>query len=364
MKQLKVLESDLVSEWCSKDGDPLDANDRKLLERFIDKYHRDKSKVTVYRGTSKVSMYGVDLDNITELSQKLFMLGVKANRYALFDDWKFGINDVSDDVFAKLFDCLHEIFTSSAEPEGYPSRKKFLQENTGIKEFFGSPDNKVRFLEKIGGLACKADVKDYYVALLHAFDAGRQFPACYMISTSTNYEAAQRFLKVKKANSKKGRKANSKKGILIISWVLSSVKDRVLKYQDLNECNKQIEGLDLPVYKSSPFPKQKEMCIKAIIPPQFVLGYIHAGKKIFIPNPHLIKEMRSLPPLSDEGSGSADREDVYREIIESECIGHIITEGISIDQSTFEEILRKSKFKRYGSIGTDGEYKEPKRNPK
>lgn len=351
MKQLKILESDLVNEWCMTDGSPLDDSDRQLLERFIDKYYRAKSKVTVYRGNSNVSMYGVDLDNITELSQKLFMLGVKANRYALFDDWKFDINDVSDNVFAELFDRLHEIFTSSAEPERYTSRKEFLKENPGIKGFFEAPGNKDKFLKKIKGLACRADVKDYYVALLHAFDAGRQFPACYMISTSKKYEQALSFLR---------GKTKKDEGILIISWVPSSEQDRFLKYQDLNECNKQIEGLDLPVYKSSPFPEEEEICVKAIIPPQYILGYIHTEKKIFIPNPYLIEMLRLLPPLSDEGSESVDREDADREIIESVCIGHIIAEGISIDQSTFEEILRKSKFKRYASIGADGEYEEPK----
>ena len=356
MKQLKVLESDLVSEWCSKDGDPLDAHDRKLLERFIDKYYRDKSKVTVYRGTSNVSMYGVDLDDITELSQKLFMLGVKANRYALFDDWKFGINDVSDDVFAELFDRLQQI-CKSVLYQGMGDIRSFLDKNSEINRFFYNSSNKEVFVKKIIALKdeSKRMVKDYYVALLHTFDPERQFSACYMLSTSKVYEEALRFLR---GITKKDE------GILIISWVPSSAQAHFLDHQDLKGRNSQIRELDLPIYESSPYPEEQEICIKAIIPPQYILGYIHTEKKIFIPNPYLIEMLRLLSPLFDEGSESAVREDADREIIESECIGHIIAEGISIDQSSFKKILRESNLKSFVSIGADGEYKESKRNPK
>ncbi|WP_299318600.1 hypothetical protein [uncultured Porphyromonas sp.] len=355
MKQLKVLESDLVNEWCMPDGSPLDDSDRQLLERFIDKYYRAKSKVTVYRGTFDVSRYGVDLDNIGPLSDMLFMLGEKANRYARDNDWKFDINDVSDNVFAELFDRLHEIFTSSAEPERYTSRKEFLKENPGIKGFFEAPGNKDKFLKKIKGLACRADVKDYYVALLHAFDAGRQFPACYMISTSKKYEQALSFLR---------GKTKKDEGILIISWVPSSEQDRFLKYQDLNECNKQIESLDLPVYKSSPFPEEDEICIKAIIPPQYILGYIHTEKKAFIPNPNLIEMVRTLYHHLDRKLSRAEREDTPRGKKERDPISAIITEGIPIDQSAFMKRFEEAKFTGYAYIEGEGKYKEVKRDHK
>lgn len=347
MKQLKVLESDLVSEWCSRDGDPLNAHDRKLLERFIDKYYCDKSKVTVYRGTSNVSMYGVDLDKITELSQKLFMLGVKANRYALFDDWKFDINDVSDDVFAELFDRLQEICKSSLD-RGMDDVRSFLDINSEINTFFYNSSNRRVFVEKIIALedGSRRMVKDYYVALLHTFDRKRQFPACYMLSTSKKYEQALSFLR---------GKTKKDEGILIISWVPSSDQDRFLESQDLNTCNERIKELGLPVYKSSPFPEEEEICVKAIIPPQYILGYIHTEKKIFIPNPYLIEMLRLLPLLSDEGSESVDREDADREIIESAYISDIITGGIFIDQSDFRQRFEKTKFT--GSVCIEGERK-------
>jgi hypothetical protein len=291
------------------------------------------------------------------------MLGIKANRYALFDDWKFGINDVSDDVFAELFDRLHEIFSLPPNSEKYPSRETFLEENAGIKEFFGSSDNKVRFLEKRRDLESRDTddlepilmVKDYYVALLHAFDANRQFPACYMISTSKKYEQALSFLR---------GKTKKDEGILIISWVPSSEQDRFLESQELNTCNERIKELGLPVYKSSPFPEQEEICVKAIIPPQYILGYIHTEKKIFVPNPNLVKELEELYDLLDTESGSADREDTHREIIESAYISDIISGGIFIDQSAFRQRFKETKFTGFAYKEGAGRYKESERDDK
>jgi len=298
----------------------------------MEKYVAYNRKRTVYRGTSNIEMYRMDINELSQnnehlstntlsrFSEKLFMIGNKSFHF-LSTSNTFKIEDVGNPVFEELFNRLNRIITGQSENREYIVNT-FLSQNEEIKNFFSSEEKKMDFLTKTKNLKKeeKQLVKDYYIALLHAFHYD-QFPNCYMLSTSKEFNVTQKFIKGKDYH-KKGTE-----GIVIISWIPK--KD--ITSIDLNRANKKVAQLGFPSYQSSPYTNEKEICIKAGILPHFMLGYILTKEKKFIINPHLISQIKN-----------------------PENIKSILNSSLEINQSHFKDILNDTEYKIYfTSLGGD-----------
>ena len=337
MKNLKCLtDTSIVCNWCYQDGNPLSDNDKSMFEAFMEKYVAYNRKRTVYRGTSNIKMYGMDINELSpnnghlstntlsRFSEKLFMIGNKSFHF-LSTSNTFKIEDVGDPVFEEIFNRLNRIITGQSRNRECIINT-FLSQNEEIKNFFSSEEKKKDFLRKTRDLKKeeKRLVKDCFIALLHAFHYD-QFPNCYMLSTSKEFNVTQKFIKGK-GYDKKGTE-----GIVIISWIPKSQKGKDIKSIDLNRANEKVAQLGFPTYQSSPYPDEKEICIKAGILPHFMLGYILTKEKKFVINPYLISQIQN-----------------------PENIKSILNSGLEINQSHFKDILNDTEYKIYfTSLGGD-----------
>ena len=124
---------------------------------------------------------------------------------------------------------------------------------------------------------------------------------------------------------------NKKDGIMIVSWIpITERRNLIIKYNEVNKLNKEIEKMELPYYVTPPYIEQKEICVKCGLLPQYIIGY--SLDDSFIVNKHLLTNL-----------------DMARDL------NSIINDGIKINQERINEILKETKYKR-GFICIDGYY--------
>lgn len=322
MEKLKLFEipSCEVEKVVNQNGEELSEEERQAFENFVTEYVASDKKISVYRGTNNLTVYNVGLDNIPELSARLFMLGCKAKHFEkeMKENKKlFAMNTTSKGVFEIIFErfwsaCQSEVWTKSeGEIDSY---RKFCYENEQMCSYFGNRNNLQDFCNKILPLNDeeKLKVKDYYVALLHAFESFK-FQHCYMLSTTTNFDVATKF---------------AQGGIIIFSWVPASKESDYIISFDLNYKNQNrershwIDSLGLPIYHKSPYSKEEEICVKAGVLPHYIIGYLNISQKSFVVNPHLLEHLRTGRKIS-----------------------YIVSRGITINQEHFRKVLSQTRYR-------------------
>lgn len=266
-----------------------------------------KKEITqVYRGDSlenlckKLNIEFLQENTDTNLiCERLFMVGEKAKRYYI-DENSFEIDNYEKAVFDKIIKYLNDSVKNKNK-----SIKYFFDQNSTLKDFFTDKGNKLIFQEKIKDASEqeKLAIRDYYLTLLHQLAAINYKNKSHFVSTSRDYEIADRFSKSKK----------EKYRVILHSW------------QPIKNERNIVKKFGLPTYSFHPFQYQKEYSLLGGILPHFIhmIEFCHQNK--FVPNPNIFNQ------------------DINE---------YSLYFGLDIDQSNFFEVLELTNYKR--SITTNG----------
>ena len=320
MHQLKILLSKLKLK--NSKGKELNATNKKLFNEFIDDFCSAKNKTILYRGTESIPEYNTSIFDIEKFANIIFNIGLKSIYYTNDGSNKklFCLNDCSEELFNSIFDKLNDKLCNRkfAALGTIEKVSSFLNSNEDFYSYFKTEENREDFLSKTDNLdeEKKIKIKDYYLSLIHIIGRSMSGNNSYMISTSTKIKVAEKF---------------KKDGIMIVSWIpITERRNLIIKYNEVNKLNKEIEKMELPYYVTPPYIEQKEICVKCGLLPQYIIGY--SLDDSFIVNKHLLTNL-----------------DMARDL------NSIINDGIKINQERINEILKETKYKR-GFICIDGYY--------
>lgn len=285
-------------------GEPLTPRQGLKLASFLLKLLNSTSKILYRRLNEDIlkEKYNLlDESYYEDLSMKLFMVGEKGRTYLNREGRN--ISDISENTFADIFDRFHKVFTKSKNQEVI----EFQNKGKTFSSFFEDKQNKAEFLLRISAITFNKDkqyIRDYYYTLLQRIGSFAIKNNSPMISTTENSVIADNFI------GKRIYKGNIDRSIkmIIIRRPFYSTKN-VLKTYKLPYCNCNII-----------YPEQSEYSFKGAITPNRILGYIRLDTKNFIVNPAFLSSTQSEDDM--------------------------LTNGINIDQSDFDEVLHKTNYQR------------------
>lgn len=229
------------------------------------------------------------------------------------------IQDVSDEVFKKIFCKIREVLTMKRKDVV----KNFKNSNPAFKDYFYDKENHQDFLAKIQRLNYfeKFNVRNYYLRLLHTIgEIGNYNELSLCVSLSTNLEVANDFA--------------GQKGIILFYWLPNPIERFGTSIEIIHQSSSFIGEKGLPIYFSDYFPKQKEFCLTGALLPHQLIGY--QKNKDFIFNPHLLNSNQEF----DED---------------------FVEDGLEINQEKFEEsIIRDSEYGKFLKVTGNFLYQDKK----
>lgn len=267
----------------------------RILDECIDKH----KVLLVYRGENKTRIskrfYSADL---YELINKLFHIGDKGNYFTKsnYDDNIDNINDISDNVFATIFDKIFQLqVTNNA--------------NDSIKTYFSDKNNKIPFLEKIRNLDYreKIRIRDYYFSYLHIMAADKNKNSIF-VSTSKDIDVAIHYAG-----------DNEEDQIITYYFIPKPYIDLAIYGKNEPHLKEYCKKNKLPAYNVL-YEDEDEVSVKAVLFPHYILGAIFCidKKKSFVINPYLFQMEDNL--------------DTY------------IREGLLIDGEKFEKLIQSTNL--------------------
>ena len=291
-------------------------DDKKATQTEIDSFilfvKRLKSSRRVrfiYRGDSNIiEQYNTDSRNLSLLAHYIFCLGDKGRYF--FQSKLVDINS----VFSLIWDKIHnKVCKLNFASEGTMEHvSDFLNKNPMFNNYFSDEHNKEHF-ESLSQLAIdKAnEVTDYYLSILHTIGKSGNGES-YFLSSSTNYLVADEF--------------KGDNNIIIFGWLpRKGLKDRIIKYIDVEKNSLFVKSLNLPTFQVPIYPEQSEICIKCGLLPHYIIGFQHNNR--FYINPNTLKQWNDS----------------------------IVYEGLDIDQKDFNELFNATKL-RQSFVFCDGNY--------
>jgi hypothetical protein len=228
----------------------------------------------------------------------LFMLGTKGKYF--FEEIQkkvagskdvFPISDISQKFFERIFEMLSNLF--NVDPQSFNAKlrrrfEKFIASETQVSIFFKERTNKKTFLQKVNEAEEKDKllIRDYYLNLLHHFGNSEFYPTSFLLSTTTSFDVARDFVKseIPKENE-----------IIFFGWIPRGDRNMMLHTSHYNFIRRKVlERNNLPMYKMSFFPRQKEISLKGGFLPHYMIGYFYteSGEKLFEINPTLFDELK------------------------------------------------------------------------
>ena len=316
-------------------GRDLTIPQKELFFNCINKIHRENHKV-IYRGDKKnriQHLFGVNNGQFDdEFHQYLFLMGIKGQIFSKselpgineIDIAKAGENEFNL-IFRMLGNLLKKEFPFGAIRMAV---KSFNSSEEEVKNFFCNQENEQHFIDRTNMITPEKRivVRDYYLALLHHINKSEYYPSSFLLSVTTSYQQAHKFA-IKEQNT------NDNIPIILFGWIPKNYEG-ILRAPDSRFLNQQVNMniLQLPVYKQSFFPMQREITLKGGILPHYLLGYLytHHNHEVFEINPALLE-------IDDSWDGVE----------------------LPIDQSTFHQRMQKTLFGQYFSVETEnGQYNQ------
>jgi hypothetical protein len=289
----------------------LDNKSNQVFHERISELNSSNSTI-IYRGINKrklMEIYNVYEEKFPfEISEKLFMVGAKSNRY-LTSTCSFGyaIDDCSEKLFEDIFKMINNVLLPS-KPSSTVQRFKDRERN--LASYFESLDNLTKFVSSINALpnSDKINARDYYISLLHHIEDKDFHPNSFLLSVSKMFGVANRFA---------GRGDNK---VILLGWVPEQNKNIIFDYLNDNIIS-LLKINKLPTYSESFYPHEYEISLKGGIFPHFLIGFLfwQNGNKYFEINPALL-----------ENTG-----------------GSWINRGFIINQSKFEDIIKHTQYNKY-----------------
>ena len=291
--------------------------------------HRVK---TIFRGENyenlkrKLNLQGDN--NFTKLSYFTFLIGEKGRVYR--QEYKdmiskknriYSIDNTDEEFYNYIFDKLNRVFKEYKRADII----QFKFEQNYFYKYFLKEENKESFVKKINDIQdeqTKIKIRDYYLNLIHQIGKIGFYNKSFFTSTTTKYSIAKDFT-LNKNNSDR---------IVFVSWVTYPLNRIGVTFNYLNKTKNLISSFNLPIYKKSFFPKQREISIKGGLLPHYILGYIRLNTNEFEVNPHFFETNKS-----------------FNEIVQN---------GFEIDQTLFHSALNETDYTGYFILNSIGEYKD------
>lgn len=284
-----------------ENGQKLSSNNIQLFNEFIRTFD-GSSRILVFRGENRINeLY--NCNDITEMLHRVFMIGAKGEHF-----WKQCSKYITKTICKTTFKTLFDNFQKIIERSDIISERTkkhlciFKESNKEFCEYFLNSENSKSFCDSMMNLSERKRryVMDYYIAILH--NMGHvALNGSHMISTTTDFSVAKHY-------------QNS--GVIFVSWV-NSKKDLTLNY-NLNKCSDCVKEKGLPICNVCMFPEDQEICIAYGLLPHKIIGVIN--DKSFFVNPNMFRTERTVEDNLEE--------------------------GFYIDQSSFGEVLKLTKYKR------------------
>lgn len=292
-----------------KDENQATEEEKESFLFFIQKLKSSRRVRFIYRGNSNIiEQYNTDTSNMPLLASRIFCLGDKGRYF--FQNKLVDINSIFSLIWEKFHNKVCKLdFASDATIE---RMKEFLKENPMLNNYFSDEHNKERFESLSQSSAAKANkVADYYLSILHTIGKSG-IGNSYFLSSSTNYLVADKF--------------KGDDNIIIYGWLpRKGIKNRIIKYNDVETNSIVIKSLNLPTYQFPIYPEQSEICIKCGLLPHYIIGFQH-NKRFYI-SPNTPKQWND----------------------------NIVYEGLDSDQKEFNDMFKATKLKQ-SFIFIDGSY--------
>jgi hypothetical protein len=249
----------------------------------------------------------IDIDDIQEISKKIFKIGEKSKSYL---NHSLDINNVNNSVFETIFDRINKYFVDDATLEEN-IEKEFVK-------YFLEQTNKKIFLEnisKIDNNLIKIFVRDYYNFLIHTTDKYKDESG--FISTTKEYDIVKNSF-------------TCESSLIFNYFIVEPFFAQAVSANFIKEHNEIIQYYKLPIYGSKGiYPDEKEVSIKAALFPQFILSIGFLKEEKIIINPH----------------------------IDFDNMEEILRFGICFDQSDFNLEILTTEYKK-SVEKTDSNYKD------
>ncbi|MFV0482374.1 MAG: hypothetical protein ACK5LP_10415 [Campylobacteraceae bacterium] len=289
----------------------LTTSETNTLLRSIELINSKNNCPMVYRCNNLTNLYSVLNEySIEDISNKIFMLGEKAKNFYNDHDcldnlcgkqrnYLLNMNDTSDETFKFIYNNIKD---------------DNHHNDTDFKIFF-QETSESKFLQIIQPIQNndKLMIRDYYYAYLHTMDNVVKTYSHY-VSTTLKYEEALKF----------GKDENK----IIYHYILTeSYYKFAIHSKNISENISELcKKYNLPAYKAR-YDSEDEISIKGGLLPHFIFGIEHImanEEPEFIVNPHLFEKNFK--------------------------IDDIITKGLLINQESFEDIIKTTKYNKYFSI--------------
>lgn len=230
-----------------------------------------------------------EFSGIDSFNAKLFMVGDKGKQsYGDGKGYKIYLEDTTENIYQYIFDRLNKILK-----EKNNQVKGFSLHNTDFVNYFkDKKKNRANFCNTIVSIQnedTRRKIRNYYLTLLHHREYVGFKDNSFFLSTTTSFTVAEKF----------------SPNMQLVCW-LPEVNRSITKRLQLDQ---------LPIYKGSFYPNQKEVSLVGGILPHYILGYIKEG--VFEVSPHIFEE---------------------------QSLERLIKYGLRIDQTNFLEVLATTNY--------------------
>lgn len=276
----------------------------------------------LFRGESDENLmrqFGVDSSSPDLLAKYLFMVGEKGkicweNKRYLDPD------ETSKENFESICKALAKYIREGCHGESRRAKR--------MREFSMRNEEFCRAFDKIDDIVVKYDklkAKDrvrinlYYLAIAHTINSYDYKKASSSVSTTTDVRIAQNFTT----------------DVCIYGWVPKDAiihsKMNTIDFVD-TENNEFVKRKGLPYCDSPVYPEQKEIALRCGFLPHFIIGFM-VGSRFYV-NPAISRSMDRMQEMKS-----------FQEL--NGFKRQLMTFGLDVDQSNFEEFCRMTNFKRY-----------------
>lgn len=285
----------------------------------------DKGNKLIFRYVGNdilIREYNCGLDNISLLSQYIFLYGDKSKLF--YEDlnqksYNLFIDEIDKRNFEFIYDKLVKIFVHTDKLSSTNTKNALYnsEDYLNAHQYFlnVSKEYWINKILKINETERQL-IKDYYVSYLHTIGLPAFGRNTYFLSTSTDYHFCRQW---QIQNNR-----NNKDGIILVGWT----KKCDIKKPAGKRINNLLKKYNLLTFNSTIFNKQKEVTIKCGLLPHFIIGYFY--KDCFEINPNILTTKEADIP-------------------------NIVVNGLNIDQQKFLHIFSKTNFRSF-YIQADDQY--------
>ncbi len=322
----------------------LNRNEIEILKGLYKVLNKKKFGEKIYRGEKYVELLNIQTgSNIKKYSEireyqhsyfssQLFIIGEKSKHFLKEKKEEIkkrsylkNINDCSSKTFEYIFNKINEIHTKPIKDLNIDITyiNNYIKREKKFYDFFRDRNNNIQKFKNISKInfSNKLAIRDYYLYYLHTLGKDGISENSFLKSTSFDYKKSKKF----------------SNGIILYGWVKKPTSSYGISSRSFLKCIEKCKRLDLPIYTKDIFPHEKEISLKGGFFPHYIIGYENTIENYFVINNHIVNESKEIV---------------------KEFPDLIIKYGLPIDQSEFDQKVKKTKYRKYFIRTPEGKYIE------